>query len=337
MAKKKSEEGASKKINEILLDESLLTALKILNDKYGEGTAIIGAYAPKNLEVISTSSLALDDAIGVGGIPKGSIVEIYGPEMSGKTTLAIHMLAEAQKQGNVVAIIDMEHGMEMEYAEALGLDSNFVIFSQPGTGEEALTIADTLIKTGKIGMLVIDSVAALVPEAELESKVEDQHVGRQARMMSAFLRRIQPIVGNTKTILIFINQLREKIGTYGNPETTPGGRALKFYSKIRIDLRAIDKIMENGVQVGSVVRAKIVKNKYNPPYKVAEFDLIYGKGIDKISEIISLAITRGILRRGGSWYFMGEEKIAQGREALREYLENNPEMVKKILEGLGYD
>ena len=300
-----------------------------IEQKFGRGSIMrLGENSEKlEIGVIPTGALALDAALGIGGVPCGRIVEIYGPESSGKTTLALHILAEAQALGGIVAFIDAEHALDPVYAARLGVDIDDVLISQPDTGEQALEICDMLVRSGAIDCVVIDSVAALTPRAEIEGEIGETTVGLQARLMSQALRKLAGSLSKSNTTCIFINQLREKIGVmFGNPETTPGGRALKFFSSVRIDVRKCDYVKINGETVGNRVRAKVVKNKVAPPFRQAEFDLIYGEGISKIGCILDMAVECGIAKKSGAWYTYGEERLGQGREAAKQTLKNNPEL-----------
>ena len=300
-----------------------------IEQKFGRGSIMrLGENSEKlEIGVIPTGALALDAALGIGGVPRGRIVEIYGPESSGKTTLALHILAEAQALGGIVAFIDAEYALDPVYAARLGVDIDDVLISQPDTGEQALEICDMLVRSGAIDCVVIDSVAALTPRAEIEGEIGETTVGLQARLMSQALRKLAGSLSKSNTTCIFINQLREKIGVmFGNPETTPGGRALKFFSSVRIDVRKCDYVKINGETVGNRVRAKVVKNKVAPPFRQAEFDLIYGEGISKIGCILDMAVECGIAKKSGAWYTYGEERLGQGREAAKQTLKNNPEL-----------
>lgn len=303
-----------------------------IEKEFGKGSVMmLGENAKMNIEVISTGSLGLDLAIGIGGLPKGRIIEIYGPESSGKTTVALHAVAEAQKAGGVAAFIDAEHALDPAYAKALGVDIDNLIISQPDTGEQALEITDTLVSSGVVDIIVVDSVAALVPKAEIEGEMGDSHMGLQARLMSQALRKLTSSINKSKTITIFINQLREKIGVvFGNPETTTGGRALKFYASVRIDVRRIDSIKQGDVLVGNRTRAKIVKNKVAPPFKQCEFDITYGQGISKVGEIVDLAANIDVIKKSGSWYSYNESKLGQGRENTKAYLLENKDLMDEI-------
>lgn len=286
----------------------------------------LGENANAAIDTISTGSIGLDLALGVGGIPKGRIVEIYGPESSGKTTLALHISAEAQKRGGVAAYVDAEHALDPTYAKALGVDIDEMLISQPDTGEQALEITEALIRSGAVSVIVVDSVAALVPKAEIEGDMGDSHMGLHARLMSQALRKLTGSISKTNSVVIFINQLREKIGVmYGNPEVTTGGRALKFYASVRIDVRRIETIKNGSETVGSHTRAKITKNKVAPPFKTAEFDIMYGEGIAKLYEIVDLGVNLGFIKKSGTWFLMGENRLGQGRESARIYFCNHPD------------
>lgn len=315
-----------------------LKALQLTMDRlektYGKGSIMkMGDTAVESIEVIPTGSLSLDLALGVGGYPRGRVVEIYGPESSGKTTLAIHAMAEVQKQGGIAAIIDAEHAFDRFYAENLGVDTENLLISQPDNGEQALEIADNLIRSGAIDLIVIDSVAALTPKAEIEGEMGDSKVGLQARLMSQALRKLTASISKTHATCIFINQLREKIGVmFGNPETTTGGNALKFYSSIRLDIRRAGQIKVGEESVGNNVRVKVVKNKVAPPFKKAEFDIMFGTGISKSGELIDLGVTQNIIKKSGSWFSYGDTKLGQGRDAVKQLLEDNPELSIEIEE-----
>ena len=292
--------------------------------RLGENTGIV-------VEAIPTGSLSLDIALGIGGVPRGRIIEIYGPESSGKTTLALHIVAEAQKQGGEVAFIDAEHALDPTYARALGVDIDAMLISQPDTGEQGLEICEALVRSGAIDVVVVDSVAALTPRAEIEGDMGDAHVGLLARLMSQALRKLAGSIAKTNCVVIFINQLREKVGVmYGNPEVTTGGRALKFYSSVRIDVRRIEAIKNGSEVVGNRTRAKIVKNKVAPPFREAEFEIMYGEGISKWGEMVDLAVRLDIIQKSGSWFAMGETRLGQGRDAVKQYLQENPELAAQI-------
>jgi recombination protein RecA len=312
----------------------LQATLQKLEKEYGKGTVMrLDERADQTIEVIPTGSLALDAALGVGGLPRGRIVEVYGPEASGKTTLALHAIAEANKLGGMAAFVDAEHAFDPVYAQKLGIDTTQLIISQPDYGEQALEIADTLIRSGALDVVVIDSVAALVPKAELEGEMGDAKVGLQARLMSQALRKLTASISRTRCIAIFINQLREKIGgmaMYGPSETTTGGNALKFYASVRLDVRRIGAIKEGNDIIGHRVRVKVVKNKVAPPFKTAEFDILYGEGISRIGEVIDIGVQLGIIQKSGSWYSYDGQRLAQGRENLRAFLKDHPELVEKL-------
>lgn len=311
--------------------KALETAIAKIEKDYGKGTIMrLGDDISINVAALSTGSLSLDLALGIGGLPKGRIIEIYGPEASGKTTLALHAVASAQKEGGDAAYIDVEHALEPAYAQALGVDINSLLISQPDTGEQALDIAESLVRSGAVDIVVIDSVAALIPRVELEGEVGDTVVGALARLMSQAMRRLAGAISKNNCTVIFINQLRQKIGVmYGNPETTPGGLALKYYSSVRIDVRRIETLKVNGEMVGNRTRAKVVKNKVAPPFREAEFDIMYGEGISKVGEIIDLAVKLEIIDKAGAWFTVDGQRI-QGRDAVKEYLRNNPEVADKI-------
>ena len=308
------------------------TAMQQIERTYGKGSIMrFGDNTVSNVEAISTGSLALDLALGIGGLPKGRIIEIYGPESSGKTTLALHVLAQAQKAGGEVAFIDAEHALDITYARALGVKVEDMLVSQPDTGEQALEITEALVRSGAIDVIVVDSVAALVPRAEIEGEMGDSFVGLHARLMSQALRKLTGAINKTNCIVIFINQLREKVGVmYGNPEVTTGGRALKFYASVRIDVRRIETLKNGSEMIGNRTRAKVVKNKMAPPFREAEFDIMYGEGISLIGELIDLGVKLGLVQKSGSWYSMGETRIGQGRDAAKQYLKNNPEIADNL-------
>ena len=302
-------------------------AIKEIERQHGKGSIMrMGDAPPVQVEAIPTGSIALDAALGVGGIPRGRVVEIFGPESSGKTTLSIHCLAEAQKLGGQCAFIDAEHAFDPSYAEQLGVDIDQLLMSQPDTGEQALNICETLVRSGALDLIVVDSVAALVPSAEIQGDMGDAHVGLQARLMSQALRKLTGIVSRSKAVLIFINQLREKIGVmFGNPETTPGGKALKFYSSVRLDIRRIGAIKSGTEVVGNRTRVKVVKNKVAPPFRKAEFDIVYGEGISSVGELVDLAVSYDLIAKSGSWYGYGDVRMGQGREQAKRWLVDNPE------------
>jgi len=313
-------------------NKALEAAISQIDENFGKGSVMkLGQKAAINVEAISTGSLSLDLALGIGGLPKGRVIEIYGPESSGKTTLALQVLAEAQKTGGICAFVDAEHALDPVYARKLGVKTEELLISQPDTGEQALEIADTLIKSGSISVLVIDSVAALTPRAELEGEMGDHHVGLQSRLMSQALRKLTSSIAKTNTMVIFINQIRMKIGImFGNPETTSGGNALKFYSSVRMDIRRIGAIKEKEQIIGNSTRVKVVKNKVSPPFKVIEFDLMYGKGISKSGELVDLGSKADIVEKSGAWYAYKGEKIGQGRENAKIFLEKNPKIAAEI-------
>ena len=311
--------------------KALEAALAQIEKNYGKGAIMrLGDDIPVNVEAISTGSLSLDLALGIGGVPRGRIVEIFGPESSGKTTLALHILASAQKQGGEVAFIDVEHALEPAYARALGVDIDSLLISQPDTGEQALEITEALVRSGALDVVVVDSVAALLPRSELEGDMGDSSVGVVARLMSQALRKLAGTISKTRTIVVFINQLREKIGVmYGNPETTPGGRALKYFSSVRIDVRRTETLKNGSESYGNRTKAKVIKNKVAPPFKEAEFDIIYGEGISKIGEIIDFGVKLELIDKGGAWFTVGDTRL-QGRDAVRDYLKSNPEVCDEL-------
>ena len=313
-------------------NKALEVALSQIDKQFGKGSVMrLGDDNRPPVQVIPTGSLALDVALGIGGLPRGRVIEVYGPESSGKTTVALHAVANAQKAGGNAAFIDAEHALDPVYARALGVDTDSLLVSQPATGEQALEIADMLIRSGGIDIIVIDSVAALVPKAEIEGEMGDSHVGLQARLMSQALRKITGALSATGTTAIFINQLREKIGVFfGSPETTTGGKALKFYASVRIDVRRIETLKEAGSPVGNRTRAKVVKNKMAPPFKQAEFDIVYGKGISREGSIIDMGVEAGIVRKSGSWFTYGDDQLGQGKENVRQFLVDNPELANEI-------
>ena len=313
-------------------NKALEVALSQIDKQFGKGSVMrLGDDNRPPVQVIPTGSLALDVALGIGGLPRGRVIEVYGPESSGKTTVALHAVANAQKAGGNAAFIDAEHALDPVYARALGVDTDSLLVSQPDTGEQALEIADMLIRSGGIDIIVIDSVAALVPKAEIEGEMGDSHVGLQARLMSQALRKITGALSATGTTAIFINQLREKIGVFfGSPETTTGGKALKFYASVRIDVRRIETLKEAGSPVGNRTRAKVVKNKMAPPFKQAEFDIVYGQGISREGSIIDMGVEAGIVRKSGSWFTYGDDQLGQGKENVRQFLVDNPELANEI-------
>ncbi|MGB4204901.1 MAG: recombinase RecA [Bacteroidales bacterium] len=321
----------AKEINKEKL-KALQLAMDKLDKTYGKGTIMkLGDSVMEDIPVISTGSISLDHALGIGGLPRGRIVEIYGPESSGKTTLALHAIAEAQKAGGIAAFIDAEHAFDRFYAQKLGIDTENLLISQPDNGEQALEIAENLIRSGAIDIIVIDSVAALTPKSEIEGEMGDSKVGLQARLMSQALRKLTATISKTGCCCIFINQLREKIGVmFGNPETTTGGNALKFYSSVRIDIRRLTQIKDSENITGNRTKAKVVKNKVAPPFRVAEFDIIYGEGISKLGEIIDLGVDLSVIKKSGSWYSYGETKLGQGRDAVKNLLTDNPELTEEL-------
>ena len=307
--------------------KALETAMQQIEKTYGKGSIMrYGDNVQPNVEAIPTGSLALDLALGIGGVPRGRIIEIYGPESSGKTTLALHVLAQAQKMGGEVAFVDAEHALDPTYARALGVKIEDMLISQPDTGEQALEITEALVRSGAIDVVVVDSVAALVPRAEIEGEMGDSFVGLHARLMSQALRKLTGIIAKTNTVVIFINQLREKVGVmYGNPEVTTGGRALKFYATVRIDVRRIETLKSGGEMIGNRTRAKVVKNKVAPPFREAEFDIMYGEGISKLGEMLDLGVKLDLVQKSGSWFNMGEVRLGQGRDAAKQYLRDHPD------------
>ncbi|MCD8024987.1 MAG: recombinase RecA [Candidatus Gastranaerophilales bacterium] len=314
-------------------DKALKMALDKIEKDFGKGSIMkLGDRPPVNVDCIPTGALALDIALGVGGVPRGRIIEIYGPEASGKTTLAQHIVAQAQKMGGIAAFIDAEHALDPEYAKNLGVNVDELLISQPDTGEQALEIAEELVRSGAIDVIVIDSVAALVPKAEIEKAMDEQQMGLQARLMSKALRKLTAIVGKTNTTVIFINQLRMKIGQmYGNPETTTGGNALKYYASVRLDIRRFDGVKnKDNEDIGNRVRVKVVKNKVAPPFRTAEFDIIYGKGISALGNILDVAVNMDIIKKAGAWFSYNDEKLGQGRDKSKEFLSDNPDILKEI-------
>ena len=331
MAEKKKTAAAAPAAASADKRKALETAIAQIEKNFGKGAIMrLGDDIPVNVEAIPTGSLSLDLALGIGGVPRGRIVEIYGPESCGKTTLALHIVASAQKGGGEAAYIDVEHALEPAYARALGVDIDELLISQPDTGEQALEITEQLVRSGALDVVVIDSVAALLPRSELEGEMGESSVGVVARLMSQALRKLAGVVSKTGCIVVFINQLREKIGVmYGNPETTPGGRALKYFASVRIDMRRIETLKNGSEMIGNRTRAKVIKNKVAPPFKEAEFDIIYGQGISKVGEIIDLAVKLELIDKAGAWFTVGDVRL-QGRDNVREYLEQNPEVMDKL-------
>ena len=313
---------------------ALEAALGQIEKQFGKGSIMkLGDFQAMNVEAIPTGALSLDIALGIGGIPRGRIIEVYGPESSGKTTLALHMIAEAQKLGGEAGFIDAEHALDPVYAKHLGVDIDNLIVSQPDTGEQALEIAEALVRSGALDIIVIDSVAALVPKAEIDGDMGDSHIGLQARLMSQALRKLAGAINKSKCVIVFINQLREKVGVmFGNPETTAGGRALKYYASVRLDIRKVENIKQDGEVVGNRARVKVVKNKVAPPFREAEFDIVYGKGISKEGNILDIAVNLDIIEKSGSWFSYNGERIGQGRENVKKYLIDNPEIAKEVEE-----
>ena len=312
--------------------KALDAALSQIEKQFGKGSVMkLGEYKAMEVEAISTGALSLDMALGIGGLPRGRIIEIFGPESSGKTTLALHVISEAQKLGGEAAFIDAEHALDPVYAKKLGVNIDDLIVSQPDTGEQALEITESLVRSGALDVIVVDSVAALVPKAEIDGDMGDSHMGLQARLMSQALRKLAGAINKTKTIIIFINQLREKIGVmFGNPETTTGGRALKFYASVRLDIRKIENIKQDGNVIGNRARVKIVKNKVAPPFREAEFDIMYGEGISKIGNIFDMAVNLDIIEKSGSWFSYNGDRIGQGRENAKKYLQDNPKILDEV-------
>ena len=314
--------------------KALEAALGQIEKQFGKGSVMkLGEYKAMNVEAIPTGALSLDIALGIGGIPRGRIIEIFGPESSGKTTLALHAIAEAQKLGGEAAFIDAEHALDPVYAKHLGVDIDNLIVSQPDTGEQALEIAEALTRSGAVDIIVVDSVAALVPKAEIDGDMGDAHVGLQARLMSQALRKLAGVINKSKTVIVFINQLREKVGImFGNPETTPGGRALKFYASVRLDIRKIENIKTDGEVTGARARVKVIKNKVAPPFREAEFDIVYGRGISKEGNILDLAVNLNLVEKAGAWFSYNGEKIGQGRENAKTYLKEHKEVAQELEE-----
>lgn len=333
MSTKKEKEKVEVKVNEEK-QKALEMAMGQIEKQFGKGSVMkLGEYKTMNVEAIPTGALSLDVALGIGGIPKGRIIEVFGPESSGKTTLALHMIAEAQKMGGEAAFIDAEHALDPVYAKHLGVDIDNLIVSQPDTGEQALEIAEALVRSGAIDLIVVDSVAALVPKAEIDGDMGDAHVGLQARLMSQALRKLAGVINKSNSTIVFINQLREKVGImFGNPETTPGGRALKFYASVRLDIRRIENIKQDGEVIGSRARVKVVKNKVAPPFRETELDIIYGKGISKSGNVLDLAVNLDIVEKSGAWFSYDGNRIGQGRENTKKFLEDNPEIMAEIEE-----
>ena len=332
----KMSETATKEQEKQVIDaekqKALDAAISKIEKDFGKGSIMkLGDKSAAQVESTPTGALSLDIALGIGGVPKGRIIEIYGPESSGKTTLAQHIVAEAQKRGGIAAFVDAEHALDPEYARKLGVDVDQLLISQPDTGEQALEIAEELVRSGAVDIIVVDSVAALVPKAEIEGEMGDSHVGLQARLMSQALRKLTGIVNKTKTTIIFINQLRQKIGVmYGNPETTTGGNALKFYASVRMEIRKIETLKKDGVEFGNRVKVKVAKNKVAPPFRIAEFDIVYGLGISKVGCILDVATDMDIIKKAGAWFSYNDDKIGQGRDKAKEFLEENPEILAEV-------
>ena len=334
MAKSIAKQVEDNKSSNFDKQKALQLALSNIEKRYGQGAVMrLGQKTTLNVEAIPTGSLSLDVALGIGGVPRGRIVEIFGPESSGKTTVALHVSAEAQKRDGIVAFIDVEHALDPVYAANLGVDVDSLLVSQPDSGEQALEIAEMLIRSGSVDVVVIDSVAAMSTKAEIEGEMGDSHVGQQARLMSQALRKLTPLVSRSNAVVIFINQLREKVGVmYGNPETTPGGRALKYYASVRLDVRKVDTVKVGSENIGNSIRCKVVKNKVAPPFKEAYFDIIYGKGISATGEIVDLAVDRDIIQKSGAWFSYGTQRLAQGRDNVKALLEENAELMNEITE-----
>ena len=312
--------------------KALEAAMSQIEKQFGKGSVMkLGEFKAMEIEAIPTGALSLDMALGIGGVPRGRIIEVFGPESSGKTTLALHVIAEAQKMGGEAAFIDAEHALDPVYAKKLGVDIDNLIVSQPDTGEQALEITESLVRSGALDVVVVDSVAALVPKAEIDGDMGDSHMGLQARLMSQALRKLAGAINKSKTVLIFINQLREKIGImFGNPETTTGGRALKFYASVRLDIRKIENIKQDGEVKGNRVRVKVIKNKVAPPFREAEFDIVYGEGISKAGNILDMAVNMDIIEKSGSWFSYNGDRIGQGRENVKKYLKDNPKVLEEV-------
>lgn len=327
---------AVKELEKLSISEEKNKALKMAIEKiekdFGKGSIMkLGDKPSVNVEAIPTGALSLDVALGIGGVPRGRVIEIYGPESSGKTTLAQHIVAECQKKGGIAAFVDAEHALDPEYARALGVNIDDLLISQPDTGEQALEITEELVRSGAIDIIIVDSVAALVPKDEIEGAMEDKQMGLQARLMSKALRKLTGVIGKTNTTVIFINQLRMKIGViYGNPETTTGGNALKYYSSVRMEIRRTESLKKDGVDIGNHVRVKVAKNKVAPPFRQAEFDIIFGQGICKIGNILDVAVSLDIVKKSGSWFSYNEDKLGQGRDKSKEFLEANPEILAEV-------
>lgn len=312
--------------------KALEMAMSQIEKQFGKGSVMkLGEFKAMEIEAIPTGALSLDIALGIGGVPRGRIIEVFGPESSGKTTLALHIVAEAQKMGGEAAFIDAEHALDPVYAKKLGVDIDNLIVSQPDTGEQALEITESLVRSGALDVIVVDSVAALVPKAEIDGDMGDSHMGLQARLMSQALRKLAGAINKSKTVLIFINQLREKIGVmFGNPETTTGGRALKFYASVRMDIRRIENIKQDGEVRGNRVRVKVIKNKVAPPFREAEFDVMYGEGISKVGNVLDMAVNLDIIQKAGSWFSYNGDRVGQGRENVKKYLKENPDVLEEV-------
>ena len=330
MAVKEKETDSSSNMDE--RSKALKLAIEKIEKDFGKGSIMkLGDKATVNVDAIPTGALSLDVALGIGGIPRGRIIEIYGPESSGKTTLAQHIVAECQKRGGIAAFVDAEHALDPEYARNLGVNVDELLISQPDTGEQALDITEELVRSGAVDVIVVDSVAALVPKAEIEGSMEDQQMGLQARLMSKALRKLTGIIGKTRTTVIFINQLRQKIGVmYGNPETTTGGNALKYYASVRLEIKRVEGLKGDGEDIGNHVRVRILKNKVAPPFRTAEFDIIFGKGICKIGNILDVAVDLDIVKKAGSWFSFNDDKLGQGRDKAKEFLAANPEILNQV-------